>query len=162
VRKVQAPETYRWTKVKKVKVTLVQALRLCTGRTAHSGSRGITLTFRDHGTRREWGVSVTPRQLFTPGKNPLHIVQKAGWAPGPVWTGTENFAPTGIGSRDRPARSQSLYRLRYLALYRWTKLRFFYVEADGLYNYQICLNFSIRNYRMGVNCSAHNKDEKWI
>ena len=37
---------------KKVKVTLVQALRLCTGRTAHRGSRGIALHFHDHGTRR--------------------------------------------------------------------------------------------------------------
>jgi hypothetical protein len=30
----------------KVKVTLVQALRLCTGRTAHRGSRGIALLYR--------------------------------------------------------------------------------------------------------------------
>ena len=30
-----------------VKVTLVQALRLCTGRTAHRGSRGIALLFHD-------------------------------------------------------------------------------------------------------------------
>ena len=36
----------------KVKVTLVQALRLCTGRMAHRGSRGIALPFLDHGTRR--------------------------------------------------------------------------------------------------------------
>ena len=36
----------------KVKCTLVQALRLCTGCTAHSGSRGIALLFHDHGTRR--------------------------------------------------------------------------------------------------------------
>jgi len=36
----------------KVKYTLVQALRLCTGRTAHRGSRGIALLFHDHGTRR--------------------------------------------------------------------------------------------------------------
>ena len=36
----------------KVKCTLVQALRLCTGRTANSGSRGIPLLFLDHGTRR--------------------------------------------------------------------------------------------------------------
>ena len=36
------------TQVKiKVKVTLVQALRLCTGHTAHSGSRGIPLLFHD-------------------------------------------------------------------------------------------------------------------
>ena len=38
--------------LKKVKVTPVQALRLCTGRTAHRGSRGIALPFHDHGTRR--------------------------------------------------------------------------------------------------------------
>jgi hypothetical protein len=37
---------------KKVKVTLVQALRLCTGRTAHRGSGGIALLFHDQGTRR--------------------------------------------------------------------------------------------------------------
>jgi hypothetical protein len=37
---------------KKVKVTLVQALRLCTGCTAHRGRRGIALPFLDHGTRR--------------------------------------------------------------------------------------------------------------
>jgi len=36
----------------KVKCTLVQALRLCTGRTAHRGSRNIALLFLDHGTRR--------------------------------------------------------------------------------------------------------------
>jgi hypothetical protein len=35
-----------------LKCTLVQALRLCPGRTAHRGSRGIALPFLDHGTRR--------------------------------------------------------------------------------------------------------------
>ena len=62
-------------------VTLVQALRLCTGRTAHRGSRGIALPFHDHGTTRGWGVSVTPRPLFTPGKDPVPIVQEAGVGP---------------------------------------------------------------------------------
>jgi len=52
----------------------------CTGRTAHRGSRGIALLVHDHGTRREWGVSVTPRSLFTPGKDPVPIVQ---WLGGP-------------------------------------------------------------------------------
>jgi len=99
----------------KVKVTLVQALRLCTGRTAHRGSRDMALTFLDHATRRGWGISLTPRLLFTPGKDAVPIAQEAGWAPGPVWTGAENLAPTGIRSPDRPARSQSLYRLRYPA-----------------------------------------------
>jgi hypothetical protein len=60
-------------------------------------------------------VSVTPRPLFTPGKDPVPIVQEAGWAPGPVWTGAKNLASTGVRSPDRPARSQSLYRLSYRA-----------------------------------------------
>jgi hypothetical protein len=46
-----------------------------------------------------------PPLLFTP------IVQEAGWVSGPVWTGAENLAPTGIRSPGRPARSQLLYRL---------------------------------------------------
>jgi hypothetical protein len=80
----------------KVKYTLVQALRLCTGRTAHRGSRGIALLFHDHGTGRGWWVSVTPRPLFTLGKNPVPIVQEAVWTPRPVWTGAEYLTPIGI------------------------------------------------------------------
>ena len=100
----------------KQKVHLCTALRLCTGRMAHRGSRGIALPFHDHGTRRGGeGVSVTPRPLFTPGNDPVPIVQEAGWAPGPVWTGAENRAPTGIRFPDLPARSQLLYRLSYPA-----------------------------------------------
>jgi len=56
------------------------------------GSRGVAPPFRDYGTRRGLEVSVTPRPLFTPGKNPVSIVQEAGLAPGPVWTGAENLA----------------------------------------------------------------------
>jgi hypothetical protein len=44
----------------------------CTGTEAlyrPYGSRGIALLFHEHGTRREWGVSVTPRPLFTPWKD---------------------------------------------------------------------------------------------
>jgi hypothetical protein len=37
-----------------------------------------------------------PRPHSTPGKDPVLIAQEAGWAPGPVWTGEENLAPTGI------------------------------------------------------------------
>ena len=51
----------------KVKCTLVQALMLCTGRTVHSGSRGIALPIHDHGTRRGCGVSVKPRVLIKIG-----------------------------------------------------------------------------------------------
>ena len=49
-----------------------------------------------------------------PGKDPVPIVQEAGWAQGPVWTGAENLAlPIGIRSPDRPTRGESLYRLSY-------------------------------------------------
>jgi len=61
------------------------------------------------------GVSVTPQPLFTPGKDPVPILQEAGWDLGPVWTGAENLAPTEFRLPDLPARSQSLYRLRYPA-----------------------------------------------
>jgi hypothetical protein len=61
-------------------------------------SRGIALLcfYLDLGTRRGWGVSVTPWPLSNPRKNLVPIVQEAGWAPGPVWTGAENLATTGI------------------------------------------------------------------
>ena len=69
--------------VKRVRCDLVQALsRLCTGRTAHTGSSVIAVLFLDHGTRRGWGVSVTPLPLFTPRKNTVPIVQGARWAQG--------------------------------------------------------------------------------
>jgi hypothetical protein len=94
-------------------VTPVQALRLCTGRTSHSGSRGIALLFHDHGTKRGVRGQRHTLPLFTPGRDPLPIVQEAVWAPGRGWTGAENLAPIRIRSPDRPARNQSLYRLSY-------------------------------------------------
>jgi hypothetical protein len=59
------------------------------------------------------GEGHAPAALL-PGKIP--VVQEAGWNPGPVWTGAEKLAPTGIRSPGRPARSQSLYRVCYPAL----------------------------------------------
>ena len=53
-------DVQRMTVSKKVKVTPVRALRLCTGRTAHSGSRGIALLFHCHGTRRGEGLASRP------------------------------------------------------------------------------------------------------
>jgi len=79
---------------------------------------GIALLFQDRGTRREWVVSSTPRPHFTPGKDPVPIVQEAGWAPGPVWTGGKS-RPHRDSIPDRPARSQSLYRLSYPAHNHW-------------------------------------------
>ena len=62
------------------------------------------------------GWSAPRSGRFTAGKDPVRLVQEAGWAPGTVWTGEENLAPTGIRSPDRPARSELLYRLSYPGL----------------------------------------------
>ena len=42
------------------------------------------------------------------------VLHEAGYAPGPVWTGTVNRAATGIRRPDLPARSQS--GLQYVPL----------------------------------------------
>jgi hypothetical protein len=58
-------------------------------------SRGIALLIRDLSTRRGGWLASRPGR-FTPGKDPVPIVQEAGWAPGPVLTCAKNLAPTGI------------------------------------------------------------------
>ena len=45
-----------------------------------------------------------------PGMSRYPLYRRLG---GPVWTGAENLVPTVIRSPDRPARSESLYRLSY-------------------------------------------------
>jgi len=59
------------------------------------------------------GQQHAPAALY-PGKDPVLILQEAGWAPGPVWTGGKS-RPHRDSIPDRPARSQSLYRLSYRA-----------------------------------------------
>ena len=75
---------------------------------------GTVLLFHERNTRRGWVVSSTPRPYFTPGKDPVPIIQEAGWAPGPVWTGGKS-RPHRDSIPDFPVRSQSLYRLSYRA-----------------------------------------------
>ena len=66
--------------------------------------RGIALLFHDRGSGRGWVVSSTPWPQFTPGKEPVPILQEAGWAPGPVWTGGKSRLHR-YSIADRPARS---------------------------------------------------------
>ena len=54
-------------------------------------------------------VSSTHRPHFTPGKDPVPILQEAGWAPGPVWTGGKS-RPHRDSIPNRPAHSQSQYQ----------------------------------------------------
>ena len=57
-------------------------------------------------------VNSTPRPHFTPRKDPVPVLQEAGWAPGPVWTGGKS-RPRRDSIQDLPVHSQSLYRLSY-------------------------------------------------
>ena len=61
----------------------------------------------------EWSAARLGRTLF-PGKTRYPILQEAGWAPGLVWAGGKSH-PHRDWIPDRPARSQSLYRLSYRA-----------------------------------------------
>ena len=40
--------------------------------------------------------NATPRQLYPREREPIPILQEAGWAPEPVWRGTENFPIPGF------------------------------------------------------------------
>jgi len=60
-----------------------------------------------------WVVNATPWSLYPLERHPVPIVQEAGWASGQVLKDAENLAPTGSRSPDRPALSESPYRLRY-------------------------------------------------
>ena len=81
------------------------------------GSRGITLLFVE--PWRKLGVcgQCHPLAPLPLGKRlGTHCAGRIDWHPGPVWTGTEDLAPTGIRSPYRPARSDSLHRLSYPGL----------------------------------------------
>jgi len=70
--------------------------------------RGIALLLQDRDTRRGCVVSSTPRPQFTPRKDPVPILQEAGWAPELVCMGGKSRAQRDL-IPDRPACSQSLY-----------------------------------------------------
>jgi hypothetical protein len=61
---------------KKVKCTVVQTLRFCTGRTAHGGSRGIALPFHDYCTRRGERSASRPGRSLPPGKTRYPLYRK--------------------------------------------------------------------------------------
>ena len=58
-----------------------------------------------------WGQPRAPA-ASTLGKDPVPTLQETGWTPGPVWTGGRS-RPQRDSIPDRPAHSQSIYRLSY-------------------------------------------------
>ena len=75
-------------------------MRLCTGRTAYRGSRGIALPSNDHRTRRGWGVSLTPLPLFTPpGKTWYPSYRRLGGARDRSGQARKTSSPPGFDPR---------------------------------------------------------------
>ena len=62
----------------KVKCTLVQALRLGTGRKTHRGNRGIALLFLVHGTRKGEGLASRPGRFLPPVKTRYALYRRLG------------------------------------------------------------------------------------
>jgi hypothetical protein len=83
----------------KVKVTLVQALRLCTGRTANRGSRGIALLFHDHSTRRGEESESRPSRSLPSGKNWYQLYRRLGGPQGRAGQVRKTSPPPGFDSR---------------------------------------------------------------
>jgi hypothetical protein len=59
-----------------------------------------------------WLVTATPSPLHPQEGVSVVLVQNDVWTSGPVWTGAQDITPTGVRTPNRPARSESLYRLR--------------------------------------------------
>jgi hypothetical protein len=78
-----------WFDEDKVKFTLYQDLKV------QSSSRDIALlSLTSALVRGQWSAPLPSR--FTPGNDPVPIVQEAGLAPGPVWMGAENLPTVGF------------------------------------------------------------------
>ena len=77
-------------------------------------NRGIALLILNLDIR--WMVNATFRPFYSWKRDPVAIVQEAGWTPEPVWTGVVKikFLPHNwVRIPNSPANNDSLYRLRY-------------------------------------------------
>jgi len=91
-------KTLRLDKVK-VMCTLVQALRLCTGRTARRWSRGIALLFLDYGTRRGEGSASRPGRFLPPEKTWYPVYRRLGGPQGRSGQVQKISSPPGFDPR---------------------------------------------------------------
>ena len=68
--------------------------------------------------RWQWAINATPRPLSSRKTNKVPILEEAGRSPGPAWTNMEKrkclTTTGGLRTPDRPARCESLDRLRYM------------------------------------------------
>ena len=72
-------------------------------------------------------------------------------AQGPVWTGAENLIPNGFRSPDRPARSESLYRLRHTGS-RNNEIEYIFLISRIIYMRSRFLNIGCSIQISGFSC----------
>jgi len=77
-RALLTPPPQMCVKKVKVKCALVQALRLCTGRTAHRGSRGIALLYWPTALEGSEGSASRPGRSLPPGKTRYPLYRRLG------------------------------------------------------------------------------------
>jgi len=82
-----------------IKCTNVQALGLCTGRTAHRGSGGIALLFHDDGTKGGEGSASRPGRSLPPGKTRYSLHRRLGGPQGRSGQVRKISPPPGFDSR---------------------------------------------------------------
>jgi len=124
-----------FTNIVKVKCTLVQALRLYTGRTAHRGSRGIALLVLEHGTRRSGWSAPRHGRFVPPGKTRYPFYRRLGGSQGRSGQVRKISPPLGFDPRTVQPVAQLLYRLSYPShLYERSKrkIRVFWVTLGSL------------------------------
>jgi hypothetical protein len=76
--------------------TCCRCLGKVRSRTGHEGtdrSRFIALLIHSLCSRNGLVVTTTPRTLYPRERYPVPVAYEAGWAPRPVWTGTEKIEP---------------------------------------------------------------------
>jgi hypothetical protein len=119
-----------------VKVTLVQALKLCTGRTARRGSRGIALPFHDQGTRRGRGQRHASAALYPRERPGNSLYRRLGGPKGRSGHVRKISPPTGIRSPDRPVSRYTEWATRpTYGIYRWIILKvlnYFWIVLQNL------------------------------
>jgi hypothetical protein len=97
----------------KVKFTLEQATKAQRGEKRYSSTLSLTSAL-------DGGRWLTPHPgHFTPRKDPVPIVQEAGWAPGPVWMGISgivlcNSNKTALVVRETFSRQENIVFMVFL------------------------------------------------
>ena len=78
---------------------------------SHRGEEEVALPILKLRAGRGWMFSATLRPLYPRKRDPVGVIQKAGWALGSFWMGPENLLPPPPSGLE--PLSASLYRIRY-------------------------------------------------